>query len=124
MAAQICEACRHKDKDCYCSPNSTCGGYEKRTMTRFEQIKLMDIDELSEWLNRQESWDTSPWVDWWDSTYCQNCESVMAFVPYLNGEHECSYCELNGKCKFFPEMSEVPDNKEMIKMWLESEVEI
>ena len=51
MAAQICETCRHKDKECYCAPNSTCEGYEKRTMTRFEQIKLMDVEEMAEAIN-------------------------------------------------------------------------
>ncbi len=28
MAAQICETCKWKDGKCYCSPNSTCEGYE------------------------------------------------------------------------------------------------
>ena len=28
MAAQICETCKWKDARCYCSPNSTCEGYE------------------------------------------------------------------------------------------------
>ena len=28
MAAQICETCKWKDSKCYCSPNSTCTGYE------------------------------------------------------------------------------------------------
>ena len=87
--------------------------------TQFEQIKLMDVEELSEWLDQQTGSDTSPWIEWWDSTYCQKCESVMAFVPYLDGEHECSWCEVNDECRFF---SSVPDNKEIIKMWLESEV--
>lgn len=26
--AQICEFCKHKKENCYCSPNSTCDGYE------------------------------------------------------------------------------------------------
>lgn len=26
--AQICETCKYKDGKCYCSPNSTCKGYE------------------------------------------------------------------------------------------------
>ena len=91
--------------------------------TQFEQIKSMDINELSEWLSEQTQWDTSPWVTWWDRHYCQQCDSVIAFVPYLNGEHECSYCEINHKCRFFPELGEVPDDKEIIKMWLESEIE-
>jgi hypothetical protein len=46
MAAQICETCRHKGKECYCAPNSTCEGYEPRAITNFEKIKLMSIDEM------------------------------------------------------------------------------
>lgn len=93
-------------------------------MTRFAKIKLMDTEELSEWLDQQSQCGISPWIEWWDEHYCQKCESVMAFVPYLNGEHECSYCEVNHNCRFFPKMDEVPDDKEIIKMWLESEVMI
>ena len=26
-------------------------------------------------------------------------------------EFPCSYCELNGNCKFFPNLDEIPDNK-------------
>lgn len=92
-------------------------------MTYFEKIKSKDIDELSEWLSRQTQWEASPWSMWWDAKYCKNCESIRAFVPYLNGEHECSYCELNDKCRFFQELDEVPNNEETIKMWLESEEE-
>ena len=91
--------------------------------TQFEQIKSMDINELSEWLSQQSQWDMSPWIEWWDAKYCQNCDPVKAVVPYLNGEHEFSYCEINDKCRFFPEMNEEPDDKKIIKMWLESEVE-
>jgi len=38
MAAQICETCRHKDKECYCSPNNTCEGYEPK-VTEPNQLK-------------------------------------------------------------------------------------
>ena len=51
MAAQICETCKWKGARCCCVPNSTCERYEKRTMTRFEQIRLMDIDEMAEVIN-------------------------------------------------------------------------
>ena len=121
MAAQICETCKKKGERCYCAPNSTCEGYEKRVITRFEEFKFKDSEEVSEWLDKYGKFDESPWMEWWDVTYCKKCETVMAFVPYLNGEHECAYCEVNDGCRFF---SSVPDNKEIIKMWLESEVEI
>ena len=37
-------------------------------------------------------------------------------------EFPCSYCELNGNCKFFPDLDEAPDNKMIIKMWLETSI--
>ena len=51
MAARICETCKKKGNRCYCAPNSTCKAYEKRTMTRFEQIKLMSVEEMAEAIN-------------------------------------------------------------------------
>ena len=94
-------------------------------MTRFEKIKSMTIDEFAEWLDKYGAFDNEvPWMDWWDKTYCQNCESVMAHVLYFNDdkEYECSWCELNGYCKFFQDMDDIPDIKQIIKLWLESEV--
>ena len=51
MAAQICETCKKKDARCYCAPNSTCEGYEKRKMTHFENIKLMSIEEMAKYFS-------------------------------------------------------------------------
>ena len=48
MAAQICETCKKKGARCYCPPNSTCESYEPRTLTQFEQLKLMSFDEMVE----------------------------------------------------------------------------
>ena len=51
-----------------------------------------------------------------------NCADIMC--KYEDGERfPCSYCELNGNCKFFPNLDETPDNKRITKMWLESEAE-
>lgn len=91
-------------------------------MTRFEQIKLMNIDELSKWLDAYGQFDGSPWMDWFDGLYCQNCPSIICHYENGYGEFPCCWCEINDKCKFFPEMDEMPNNKEIIKMWLESEV--
>ena len=110
---------------CYCAPNSTCSDYEevKAKHTIFGKFKSMNIDELAEWLDEYGQFDSSPWMSWFDQKYCKNCEDIMC--KYEDGEREfpCSYCELNGNCKFFPDLDEAPDNKRIIKMWLESEVE-
>ena len=107
MAALICETCKHKGKGCYCAPNSACSDYE----------------EMAEWLDEYGQFDSLPWLLWFDEKYCNNCADIMC--KYEDGEKEfpCSYCGLNGNCKFFPNLDETPDNKMVTKMWLESEVE-
>lgn len=124
MAAQICETCKHKGKRCYCAPNSTCGAYEKRTTTWLEEFKMMDIDSLAEWIDKYGQFDSSPWMEWWSKKYCDNCEPIMCHYEDSEREFPVSWCELHdNKCKFFPEMDEAPNSKEIVKMWLESEVE-
>lgn len=92
-------------------------------MTNYEYIKSMSIDKFSEWIDEHGQFDSSPWMSWFDQKYCKNCPDIMC--TYENGtvEFPCSYCELNGKCKFFPDLDETPDNKMIIKMWLESDGE-
>ena len=91
-------------------------------MINYDRFKNMSINELSEWLDKHGDFDSSPWMTWFDHKYCKNCQDVMCH--YENSEYDfpCSWCELENKCKFFQELDEVPDNKMIIKMWLESEV--
>ncbi len=102
-------------------------------MTNLEKIKNMSIDELAEWLDKNGMFDNSPWMNLFNEKYCAKCESIkckyadaeekLGITPFsYSGEIECAYCELENKCRFFPELDDVPDNKEMIKMWLEEEV--
>ena len=91
-------------------------------MKKFEKFKSMDIDTLTEWLDQNIEFDSSPWMKWFDELYCKNCESIIYHYPDSKYEFPCSWCEINNKRRFFPEMDEAPDNKEIIKMWLESEV--
>ena len=90
-------------------------------MTVFENIKQMNINELTDWLYKNDSIDYSPWLTWYNKTYCQNCETVTANVQYLMKTCECAWCEIHGRCKFFPKLDDGPDRKQMIKLWLESE---
>ena len=98
-------------------------------MTNFEYLKSLSLDDLAEWLDTHGQFDGSPWLSWFDKTYCKNCESIKCNIedkadelgfkpPWLGPTIECAYCELEKKCKFFPELSEEPDNKEILKMWL------
>ena len=125
MVAQICETCKNKGKKCYCAPNSTCSDYEeevKEKHTVFDKFKSMNINELAEWIDEHGEFDGSPWMSWFDKIYCNNCPNIMCKYEDGTREFPCSYCELNDNCKFFPNLDSIPDNKMIIKMWLESEV--
>ena len=129
MAAQICDICKHKKEPCYCAPNSTCSRYEMRNINQYDKIKSMNINELSEWLDQYGQFDGSPWMEWWNDNYCSKCPSEIGYITDSSGENEwktpCEFgwCELHDKCKFFEDLEDVPDNKEIIKMWLESEID-
>ena len=102
-------------------------------MNNFEKLKSMRIDELAEWLDQNGIIDNSPWLDDFNERYCAKCESVMCkyedaesvvgFKPcFFDDDIECAYCEVYKKCRFFEDMDDVPNGKEIVKLWLESEV--
>lgn len=130
MAAQICETCKKKGNRCYCAPNSTCETYEPKILTHFEEFKAMTIEQFAEWLDKYGQFDGSPWMIWFDENYCSKCPSEQGYLPDYTGKHtwnvptEFAWCELHDKCKFFQEMDATPSSKEVVKMWLESEVKI
>lgn len=86
-------------------------------MTVYETIKSKNIDELAEWFDKYSGCvDQSPWTIWWDKNYCEKCPAEDKRGRVY------AWCELNGgKCKYFCDMDEIPDNEQMIKMWLNSE---
>jgi hypothetical protein len=100
-------------------------------MTRFEEFKSMDIDELAKWINKNGQFDGSPWMEWFDKHYCKKCEPITLPTKEYRRIFGCSsyaetmtcaYCELKGKCKFFPDLDYIPDNEDIILMWLDGEV--
>ena len=57
----------------------------------------------------------------------KDAKEKLGITPFYDDTIECAYCELADesgikRCRFFPELDDVPDNRGMIKMWLESEV--
>lgn len=104
-------------------------------MTNFEHFKSMSIEELAKWLGEYGQFEKSPWATWFSETYCNECESIkckyedaektLGFTSYAFGYSglDCAYCEVEKKCKFFPNLDDTPDNLETIKMWLNKEAE-
>ena len=106
-------------------------------MTNFEHLKARSIEELAEWLDENGQQDTAPWQEWFSNKYCNNCESIkckyedtektLGFTPYTfgyyHGDVECAYCEIYKKCKFFEDLEDTPSSLEIIKMWLNEEVD-
>ena len=101
-------------------------------MTNLECLKSLSLEDFANWLDEYGQSDGELWSDWFDKTYCEKCEPVKCTVadsenvglkpPWLSNTLECAYCELEKKCKFFENLEDVPDNKEIIKMWLMQEV--
>ena len=102
-------------------------------MNNLEKLQSMSVEDFAEWLDENGQFDTAPWTLWFDKKYCSNCESVMCkyedaeaavgFKPcFYDDDIECAYCEVYKKCRYFENLLEVPDGKEMAKLWLEAEV--
>ncbi len=92
-------------------------------MNNFEKLRSMSVEELAIWLDKHGQFDNNPWVTWFDRKYCKNCEVIVC--KYEDGEREfpCAYCEIHDVCKFFPEFNYIPGDEDVVKMWLEAEVE-
>ena len=100
-------------------------------MTNFDKLKNMTIDDLAEFIDANGMYDNTPWMNWWNNTYCDKCPSLkltseeaqdkLGIIPFLNETYECAYCEVYDKCKYFPELEEEPSMQDIIKMWLEAD---
>ena len=83
-------------------------------MTRFENFKNMNIDELAEWFDRYG--DINDICDaWFAETYCRNCDHIT------EENNDYAYCELNDDCKMYPNHDIIKNNIYVIKMWLSQE---
>ena len=91
-------------------------------MNKYEQLISMSLDDFARWLDINGKFEGSPWMLWFTNKYCENCEPIKCRYPEGTHEFNCSYCELENKCKFFPAMEETPDNRDMIEMWLKEAV--
>lgn len=101
-------------------------------MKIYDKFTTSTPEALAKWIASFGNHDDSPWMNWFDKTYCQKCESEIVTKEeseaklgfqflYLN-KTECSYCEVYKECRFFPNRL-TPDIEEIIKMWLDQEVE-
>ena len=99
-------------------------------MNNFENLKSLSLEGFANWLYMNCQFEDSPWANWFDDTYCTKCERIECSSaeywnndtePYQTNIVECAYCEFEDKCRYFPDLEEIPDNLEIIKMWLRQE---
>ena len=101
-------------------------------MTNHENLLHKTTREFAEWLDTNGQFDGSPWITWFDESYCSKCESikikkenskaVLGFELMFADETTCSYCELYKKCKYFQDKDETPTNVDIIEMWLKENI--
>ena len=94
-------------------------------MNNFERLQSMPIDEMAKWLSKHLAFDEAPHMMWFAKTYCDKCDPVIEQRKEWYGMSKCelAYCEKNKNCRYFQELSEVPDDAETVRLWLEAEVE-
>lgn len=93
-------------------------------MTNYERLKSLPIDELANWLDQYGAFDTAPWNIYFSHKYCDNCEPIEKKIEGLGFHGEpvlCTYCEINDKCIYFPNIEKTPNNLGVIKLWLNAE---
>ena len=100
-------------------------------MTNFEKLKSMSLEDFATFIDKHSMYDNTPWMNWWDKNYCDKCESIklnyeetqkiLQIVPFFKESTiECAYCEVHGRCRYFPNIEETPSMQEIVKMWLEA----
>lgn len=101
-------------------------------MNNFSFMQSMSLDELAMWLYKNCNIDDAPWTKWFTDTCCNRCEPVIISPDEAESklgikswsnlvDVECAYCELEHKCKYYLDFDDIPDNLEIIKMWLKQE---
>lgn len=92
-------------------------------MRVFDVFQSKNIDELVVWFDKYGTFGGCPWDEWFEENYCGKCEAEIIYSDKTGDVHECAWCELHNKCKHFLDLSNIPDNKQIIEMWLNSECE-
>ena len=94
----------------------------------------MSLECFADWLDKNSCCDDAAWSNFFNEEYCKKCEAIKCTYAdakeilgiqafSYGGNVDCAYCEVYGKCKFFPEIDDIPSNKDIIKLWLEGEAE-
>lgn len=92
-------------------------------MTIYDKFTTSTPTSLAEWLDEHGQFDGSPWMEWFDTNYCKKCEPILGKCEDDYRTLKFSYCELKGRCRFFPDLDHCIRNSEIIEMWLKLEVE-
>lgn len=101
-------------------------------MTIYDKFTTSTKESLAKWILDFGNHEDSPWMNWFDKNYYQKCEpeivtreeseAKLGFYLSFVDKTECSYCEVYKECRFFPNKP-IPDIEEIIRMWLDQEVE-
>lgn len=110
---------------------NACPFCKESPVDNYSYLQSLSLDDFAEWLDKHGQFDDSPWIAWFNETYCLKCESVelsaddvrdkLGIDPFYLGNVAYSYCELNKNCKYFPNMEEPPSTIDIIKLWLKQE---
>ena len=83
-------------------------------MTNYDRIKDMSIEELSSIIGFY-VWEEFCFCKWFNKEKCENCKNIE--VRFNGKTQQWKECEFEGICPL------VESEKDIIKLWLEQEVE-
>ena len=97
-------------------------------MNNYKRLTSLSVEDFAKWIDEYGKFDDSPWITWFSNKFCNTCPSViidkkdsldkLGFELWYGTSTTCSYCEINNKCRYFPDMEVTPSNFDIIKMWL------
>ena len=96
-------------------------------MNNYQNLKSLSLEELAVYIEEQYHKDDFPWDEWFNRKYCMNCPVIIKKVDSIlypgKVNREFAYCEVNDKCRYFPDAGSILSQQEIIKLWLQEEVE-
>lgn len=89
-------------------------------MTNRDAIKNFSEENFVNWLASFNLIEDSPWLQWFDKTYCKRCQRISGRIEGGHYDHLFAPCEFGvNECPFG--VADLED-KELIKLWLDAEI--
>lgn len=94
-------------------------------MTNYEKLVSMSIDDLSKWFDEHDFGDEEPWYSYFNERFCKHCKPIEHCdgSGQIHKFYPCEFSGYDGTGEKLESPCGLLANIDIIKMWLEDEVE-